>query len=560
MAIEEKRGISRAASDSQPSTEAVIGGLERLLSSPDFVRSKRMSDFVRYLVEAALSGDADRTKEFSIAVEVFGRDESFDTRTSSLVRVEAGRLRRTLRQYYLTYGKDEPLRIEIPKGKYAAEFRMVDGSSSEPASPLARRAPETAPARAPTGAESDGNAGVPAAAVTGKTATNGTKPPTILVVDDEPHIEALISQKYRRRVRDGSLSFLFAHDGEEALDTLLRTSDIDMILTDINMPRMDGLTLLDHLPEINPMLMAVVVTAYGDMPNIRTAMNRGAFDFITKPIDFDDLTATMERALAQNAILREAAVEHDQLVSLRKELTIARGIQNSLMPEQLPQEKRFAVHGRSKPAAEFGSDFYDVFPIDDDRWGVLIGEASGQGVGAALGMAVSRTAIRTAALTGLSVDRSVARLNDLLYDHAGSEILASLFFGFYDGATGALAYVNAGHQPPYVLRAGGEPEFLPGEPDPKAGLQAETAYVEHQATLAPGESLFLYTDGVTRAFDSDHRQFSIGRLEELLSAGPALSSQDLAERVLAAVDTFVGEAEQRDDITCVALKRLAPRA
>ena len=550
MTIEGQGGIWDAVAGARPSTEAVRASLDRILASPDFVRSKRMRELLAYLVEATLSGEVDRSKEFSIAVEVFGRDENFDPQTSSLVRVEAGRLRRTLKQYYLTQGKDDPLRIEIPKGKYVAAFRMAGNSGTEPASLVAR------PGQAHV--DGDDQAGRPAgAAAAPKKSANGARPRTILVVDDEPQVEALISQKYRRRVRDGSLSFLFAHDGEEALDTLLRTSDIDMILTDINMPRMDGLTLLDHLPEINPMLMAVVVTAYGDMPNIRTAMNRGAFDFITKPIDFNDLTATMERALAQTTILREAAVEHDQLLNLRKELTIARGIQNSLLPDHLPQEKRFAVHGRSKPAAEFGSDFYDVFPIDDDRWGILIGDASGRGVGAALGMAVSRTAIRTAALTGLSVDSSVTRLNDLLCEHSGSEILASLFFGSYDAATGALVYVNAGHQPPYALRADGELEILSGELGSTAGLQAEASYVEHRTALAPGESLFLYTDGVPRAFDRDHRQFSIGRLEEVLGAGADLSSQDLVERVLAAVDSFVGEAEQKDDITCMALKRLA---
>ncbi len=553
MTIERQGGISQAAPGAQPPTDAVLAGLERIAASPDFVRSKRMREFLRYLVEAKLSGEVDRSKEFSIAVEVFGRDETFDPQTSSLVRVEAGRLRRTLKQYYLTHGKDEPLRIEIPKGKYVAEFRMVGDRGNEPASPVERSSPAPAPVEAGNG----GQAGRPAATATRKRGTNGSRPPTILVVDDEPQVEALITQKFRRRVRDGSLSFLFAHDGEEALDTLLRTSDIDMILTDINMPRMDGLTLLDHLPEVNPMLMAVVVTAYGDMPNIRTAMNRGAFDFITKPIDFDDLTATMERALAQTTILREAAVEHDQLLGLRQELTIARGIQSSLLPDHLPQEQRFAVHGRSKPAAEFGSDFYDVFPIDDDRWGILIGDASGRGIGAALGMAVSRTAIRTAALTGLSVKSSVARLNDLLCEHSGSEILASLFFGSYDAATGTLAYVNAGHQPPYVLRAGGELEILSGEPGSPAGQRTEATYAAHETTLAPGESLLLYTDGVPRAFDGDHRQFSIGRLEEVLGAGFELSSQDLAERVLVAVESFVGGAEQTDDITCMALKRLA---
>ena len=96
-----------------------------------------------------------------------------------------------------------------------------------------------------------------------------------------------------------------------------------------------------------------------------------------------------------------------------------------------------------------------------------------------------------------------------------------------------------------------------GEPGSTAGLQAEIAYTEHETTLEPGQSLFLYTDGVTRAFDGDYRQFSIERLEEQLSAGLGLSSQELAEQVLAAVDSFVGEAEQKDDITCMALKRLA---
>jgi sigma-B regulation protein RsbU (phosphoserine phosphatase) len=526
MTIDENGGISQATSEVRPSSEAVLAELERILASPDFARSGRMKDFIRFLVEATLNGEAGRTKEFSIAVEVFGRDETFDPQTSSLVRVEAGRLRRTLKQYYLTHGKDDPLRIEIPKGKYAAEFRLVGGAGSERAGPAARTATGEAPARTPMGHGGDGQARRQAApAATRKKAANSTRPPTILVVDDEPQIEALISQKYRRRVRDGSLSFLFAHDGEEALDTLLATSDIDLILTDINMPRMDGLALLDHLPEIDPILMAVVVTAYGDMPNIRTAMNRGAFDFITKPIDFDDLTATIERSLAQTAILREAAVEHDQLLSLRKELTIARGIQNSLLPDQFPKERRFAVHGRSKPAAAFGSDFYDVFRIDDNRWGILIGEASGRGIRAALGMAVSRTAIRTAALTALSARDSVERLNDLLCDHSGSEILASLFFGFYDAATGALAFVNAGHQLPYALRAGGRPEALPGEPDLAVGLQAEAAYAEHETSLAPGESLFLYTDGVPRAFDAGHRQFSIERRSEERRVGKECRSR-----------------------------------
>ena len=111
----------------------------------------------------------------------------------------------------------------------------------------------------------------------------------ILVVDDEPDLEALILQKFRRQIRDGSVSFLFAHDGVEALAMLDQNCDVGMVLSDINMPRMDGLSLLGKLQEGDENLSTVIVSAYGDMANIRAAMNRGAFDFVTKPIDFADL-------------------------------------------------------------------------------------------------------------------------------------------------------------------------------------------------------------------------------------------------------------------------------
>jgi adenylate cyclase len=128
----------------------------------------------------------------------------------------------------------------------------------------------------------------------------------ILVVDDEPDLEGLILQKFRRQIRDGSVSFLFAHDGVEALAMLDGNRDVDMVLSDINMPRMDGLSLLGKLQEGDENLSTVIVSAYGDMANIRTAMNRGAFDFVTKPIDFVDLETTIAKTVRHVGILREA--------------------------------------------------------------------------------------------------------------------------------------------------------------------------------------------------------------------------------------------------------------
>lgn len=129
---------------------------------------------------------------------------------------------------------------------------------------------------------------------------------TVLVVDDEPDLEALVLQKFRRQIRDGRIEFVFAHDGIEALQAIERQPHVDLVVLDINMPRMDGLSLLAKLQEREDKKSAIIVSAYGDMSNIRTAMNRGAFDFLTKPIDFVDLEATILKTLGHIEVLREA--------------------------------------------------------------------------------------------------------------------------------------------------------------------------------------------------------------------------------------------------------------
>ena len=127
----------------------------------------------------------------------------------------------------------------------------------------------------------------------------------ILAVDDEPDFEFLIRQRFRRQIREEEFAFRFAHHGEEALSALDAEPDIDLMLLDINMPVMDGLTLLSELSERQSAVRAIIVSAYGDMANLRTAMNRGAFDFVTKPVDLSDLEITVRKALANIAKLRE---------------------------------------------------------------------------------------------------------------------------------------------------------------------------------------------------------------------------------------------------------------
>jgi adenylate cyclase len=129
---------------------------------------------------------------------------------------------------------------------------------------------------------------------------------TILVVDDEPDLEALVLQKFRKQIRDGAVTFLFAHDGIEALQSIEKNPQVDLVVSDINMPRMDGLSLLQKLQEAEDKKSTIIVSAYGDMSNIRIAMNRGAFDFLTKPIDFGDLETTIAKTIRHIEMMREA--------------------------------------------------------------------------------------------------------------------------------------------------------------------------------------------------------------------------------------------------------------
>jgi class 3 adenylate cyclase len=129
---------------------------------------------------------------------------------------------------------------------------------------------------------------------------------TILVVDDEPDLEALLLQKFRKQIREGAMQFVFAHDGIEALQSIEQYPHVDMVVSDINMPRMDGLSLLARLQETKDKKSTIIVSAYGDMSNIRTAMNRGAFDFLTKPIDFGDLEMTIDKTIRHVEAMRDA--------------------------------------------------------------------------------------------------------------------------------------------------------------------------------------------------------------------------------------------------------------
>src|SRR6516162_3348418 len=146
----------------------------------------------------------------------------------------------------------------------------------------------------------------------------------ILVADDETDLEILIKQKFRKQIREQHYSFIFAINGNDAINKLQENSDVDLVLSDINMPEMDGLTLISKLNEISPLIKAVVVSAYGDMDNIRTAMNRGAFDFLCKPVNFEDLELTIGKRIKHVTQLRNTlkAIKENNILRMYVDETV----------------------------------------------------------------------------------------------------------------------------------------------------------------------------------------------------------------------------------------------
>jgi len=345
----------------------------------------------------------------------------------------------------------------------------------------------------------------------------------ILSVDDELDLEVLLTQYFRRQIRKGEYEFAFAHNGLEALQKLLETPDFDIILSDINMPEMDGLTLLAKVNELkNPAMKCIMVSAYGDMDNIRSAMNKGAFDFATKPIDLDDLSRTIEKAIEQVRYIRESQQEHNQLESIKNDLAIAGEIQQTILPRSFPPFPELTevvdIYASMTPAKDVGGDFYDFFQIDDERIGLVIADVSGKGVPASLFMAVSRTLLRATALRGVSSAECLTYANKLLCKESLDSMFVTVFYGIYHYKTGMMDYTNAGHNPPYLLRGGRTVECLPVASNFVVGVFDDIEFESNTLTFGIGDTLLLYTDGVTEAFNDKREQFSESNLQDILAS------------------------------------------
>ncbi len=378
----------------------------------------------------------------------------------------------------------------------------------------------------------------------------------ILVVDDEPDLEPLVLQRMRRQIRRGRYEFVFAHNGVEALEQLEADASIDMVVSDINMPRMDGLTLLDQIPKVSPDIRAIIVSAYGDMENIRTAMNRGAFDFVTKPVDFDDLQITIDRTLEHIEQWREALSTRDKLVALQNELDVASKMQQSILPTVFPSGPSYKTFGTMHPARNVGGDFFDVIRLEEDHVGLAIADVSDKGVPAALFMMSSRTLLKGSAIgAGGGPGAVLTEVNNLLNEDETTGMFVTMLYAVYEPATGVFTYASGGHDPPLVVHPDGSSELKPLTGGIALGVLGGFQYREESFELAPGDTVCLYTDGVTEATNQQDELMGIEGVQALFGSAPPADAEQAGLAMLNQVLEYTGEAPQHDDITCLTLRR-----
>jgi sigma-B regulation protein RsbU (phosphoserine phosphatase) len=392
-------------------------------------------------------------------------------------------------------------------------------------------------------------------------------PYRILVVDDEPDWEELIKQIFEKQTQNKEWELLFARNGREALQKVKETPDLEVILLDIHMPEMDGLTFLKNLNKTEcSTIKVIIVTAYGDMGNIRKAMNEGAFDFLTKPIDFKDLEFTVNKAIKESLSIKKAMDDHNQLIAHNRELEIAAGIQKSMLPRELPRslpQNGFEIYPEMIPAKRVGGDFYDFFFLDADkcRLALVIGDVSGKGISAALYMARFSTLFKETARRVIHPGECLRLLHRLILTEKGEEsnLSVTVFYGIFDIKKKDIQYGCAGNPTPYMLGNSGEVTLLGEKGGYPLGLSLnpaeDTEYEVEKIQLKKGDALLICTDGVTEAENSEGRQFKEEKgIADYLEKNHKMPLEDMVAGLIREIQTFTGNAPPADDITLLALR------
>jgi sigma-B regulation protein RsbU (phosphoserine phosphatase) len=384
---------------------------------------------------------------------------------------------------------------------------------------------------------------------------------TLLVVDDSDDNRYTLT---RRLAREGYTRVLTANDGRQALD-LLATQPVDLVLLDIMMPELNGYEVLERL-KADPRLRdvpVIMISAVDQLESVVRCIELGAEDYLPKPFNPTLLRARVGASLEKKR-LRDEIVAH--LARIERELQAAREIQLAMVPGAFPPPTPACpveLYAVLEPARQIGGDLYDVFTGADGALCVVVADVSDKGAPAALFMAQAKALIRLVATlvrepdgAAPTADAIVARVNEELCRDNRQGMFATLFLGMLDPLSRQLAFCNAGHVAPYVISAGQGVVPLTGSRGKPVGIRTSLRYQTGTAKLAPGDGLFLFTDGITEAMDPEGTLYGEERLELALRELAGQPARAVVDGVLAAVRAFAGAAPQADDIAALALRLL----
>jgi CheY-like chemotaxis protein len=437
----------------------------------------------------------------------------------------------------------------------------------------------------------------------------------ILITDDEPDLELIISQKFRSRIKNGDLKFEFAENGAVALEKLQSDPGFDLVFTDINMPVMDGLTLLGKIKEHDIQAKAVVISAYGDVKNIRMAMNKGAFDFIIKPIDLDDLDVTLSKALSEIEILKQgieakkrlevaliekanAQAEALKILQEKEKLILE---QNEMLEQQV-MERTLEIHQQKEVielknreildsihyakrlqeamlphrdliTAMFPSSYLLYYPKDivagDFYWLgngektiLAVADCTGHGVSGAL-MSMLGMSLLNQLVNGKNIS-DPGRLLDQLH-LAVVEALNQTANDSNEGMdiaicsldpSGKLLHYAGANRPLWQIR-NGELIVHPADKTPIGGVQISTRnpYVTHRVEIQKGDRFYLSTDGYADQFGGDAgRKLMTKTMKNMIMQSSSKSIAEQGKEIEDFFNNWKGQYEQVDDVLVMALE------
>ncbi len=381
---------------------------------------------------------------------------------------------------------------------------------------------------------------------------------TILVVDDNELNRDILT---RRLQRSGHRVHVAEH-GRQALE-MMAASPFDLVMLDIMMPEMNGYEVLERL-KADPALQhvpVIMITAVDDEQSIVRCIELGAEDHMPKPFNPALLKARVSSSLAKKRLHDR---EQTYALALARELDIGRKIQQGFLPERLPVEAGWELTACFQPARQVAGDFYDAFPLPDEKIAFVVADVCDKGVGAALFMAIFRSLFRALSeqrfMVASSADSPSAALLDVITatndyigrTHASANMFATVFFGVLDPKSGRIWYVNGGHEAPVILAPDGSERTRLAPTGPAVGMMPDLEFHVDEAELAPGELLLAYTDGVLDAHSPSGDSFGEDRLLESARSAPTAA----LDAIQAALASFAEGEPAYDDVTMLAIRRL----